>query len=267
MSEAARPEPHAAFLRDAVARLSQDGRLVAVAAGGSYLAGTMDEFSDLDLVVAVEPSAYAAVLADRPRIAAGLGNLLSAFTGEHVGEPRVLICLYGPPPLHVDLKFVSLDEAAVRVEDPALLWERDSRFRDGLARGVAEFPAPDLQWIEDRFWVWVHYGAAKLGRGELFEALDFLAFLRERALGPLSLQRHGARPTGVRRIERAAPDLARRMQRTVAAYDARSCAAALRAAAEMYHELRQAAAGPAFSPHRAAEETALAYLAEVTARM
>jgi hypothetical protein len=31
--------------------------------------------------------------------------LLVGFTGEHVGEPRVLICLYGPPVLHVDLKF------------------------------------------------------------------------------------------------------------------------------------------------------------------
>ncbi|MER7057532.1 MULTISPECIES: hypothetical protein [unclassified Streptomyces] len=34
---------------------------------------------------------------------------------------------------------------------------------------------PDLQWIEDRFWIWVHYGATKLGRGELFEVNGFLA--------------------------------------------------------------------------------------------
>ena len=38
--------------------------------------------------------------------AAGLGPLLACFTGEHVGEPRLLIALYGPPPVHVDLKFV-----------------------------------------------------------------------------------------------------------------------------------------------------------------
>jgi predicted nucleotidyltransferase len=116
------PVPHAAFLRRAVERLSADPRLVGVAAGGSYLTGTMDEFSDLDLVVAVDPPAYLQVMEERHQIAASLGPLLSAFTGEHVGEPRVLICLYGPPLLHVDLKFVALGDIAERVEDPAVIW-------------------------------------------------------------------------------------------------------------------------------------------------
>ena len=154
------PEPHATFLHTAVARLSEDERLVGVAAGGSYLTQAMDAFSDLDLVVAVEPAAYASVLEDRKRIAGGLGPLLAAFTGEHVGEPRVLICLYGPPLLHVDLKFVSLPDLADRVEDPAVLWERDGRMRTALTGRPAAFPAPAPQWIEDRFWVWIHYGAS-----------------------------------------------------------------------------------------------------------
>ncbi|HEV7501720.1 MAG TPA: nucleotidyltransferase domain-containing protein, partial [Vicinamibacteria bacterium] len=59
------PEPQAAFLRRAVERLGADPRLVGVAAGGSYLTGTMDEFSDLDLVVAVDPPAYRLVMDDR----------------------------------------------------------------------------------------------------------------------------------------------------------------------------------------------------------
>ena len=55
------PEPHATFLRNAVARLREDARLVGVAAGGSYLTGTMDEFSDLDLYLMglLPPSAVA----------------------------------------------------------------------------------------------------------------------------------------------------------------------------------------------------------------
>src|SRR5262245_55590435 len=176
------PEPHAGFLRGALTRLSEDPRLVGVAAGGSYVTRTMDEFSDLDLVVAVEPAAYAAVLEDRQRIAGRLGTLLAAFTGEHVGEPRVLICLYGPPLLHVDLKFVALPDAAQRVEDPVVLWERDGRLSAALLAGRAHFPEPDLQWIEDRFWVWVHYVAAKIGRGELFEAHASLALIRNLVL-------------------------------------------------------------------------------------
>src|SRR5262245_28476010 len=260
-------EPHETFLRTAVARLSEDARLVGVAAGGSYLTGAVDEFSDLDLVVAVEPAAYESVLAERQQITGRLGPLLAAFTGEHVGEPRVLICLYGPPLLHVDLKFVSLADVAVRVEDPAVLWEREGQLSAALRVGTPRYPQPDRQWIEDRFWVWVHYGAAKIGRGELFEALDFLGFLRAQVLGPLALRLRGERPTGVRRLESAAPELAEAMKATVAVPDARSCARALRAAAEMYRSLRAAEGAGAVIVRAAAEQAALAYLDEIAARL
>jgi predicted nucleotidyltransferase len=260
------PEPQAAFLRRAVERLGADPRLVGVAAGGSYLTGTMDEFSDLDLVIAVDPPAYRLVMDDRQRIAASLGPLLSAFTGEHVGEPRVLICLYGPPLLHVDLKFVALADAAQRVEDPAVLWERDGRLTAALRGGQARYPTRDLQWIEDRFWTWIHYGAGKIGRGELFEAHDMLTFLRAQVLGPLMLQTVGARPNGVRRLEQAAPGWAREMEATVASYEARSTALALRAAAQMYRALRGAAATPDLAVHQDAEAAAMAYLDGILAR-
>ena len=260
------PEPHASFLRAALARLREDPRLVGVGAGGSYLAGTMDEFSDLDLVIAVEPAAQAAVRDEREKIARSLGPLLTAFTGEHVGEPRLLICLYGPPLLHVDLKFVSLPDVAERVEDPAVLWERDGRLTAALSVRPPRWPQPDLQWIEDRFWVWVHYGATKIGRGELFEACDFLAFLRAQVLGPLALARHGAHASGVRRLELLAPEPAAEMRATIAAYDRRSCALALGRVAEMYRRLRRTAAAQSLVPRAEAEKAAMAYLEEVASR-
>ena len=49
------PRPRCSFLRRAASACARIARLVGLAAGGSYLTGTMDEFSDLDLVVAVEP--------------------------------------------------------------------------------------------------------------------------------------------------------------------------------------------------------------------
>ncbi|MEK6301582.1 MAG: oxalate:formate antiporter [Acidobacteriota bacterium] len=260
------PKPHAEFLTNAVDRLKHDSRLVGVAAGGSYLTQSIDEFSDLDLVIAIEPDSYQSVLNERRAIAASIGPLLASFTGEHVGEPRLMICLYGPPLLHVDLKFISLDDAAARVEDPAILWERDGRFSAALRPSPALYPQPDLQWIEDRFWIWTHYGAAKIGRGELFEAINFLAYLRAEVLGPLAsvVSRH--RPAGVRKLEFAAPKLAKQMQATVAAYDARSCAAALRAAADMYRELRAGLASKELTVNSRAEEAAMAYVAEIEAR-
>ncbi len=254
------PESHREFLQGSVDRLGDDQRIVGVAAGGSFITNSMDEFSDLDLIIAVEPARQAEVMAERMNIAASLGKLLAAFTGEHVGEPRVLICLYEAPLLHVDLKFVSLDDVAIRVEDPCVLWERDGRLSSALAQGEAEYPARSPQWIEDRFWIWVHYAATRIARGELFEAIDFLAFLRGAVLGPLALARAGARPTGVRKIETIAPAFALELRRTVASYDAADCLRALRACVDLYRSLT-----PRTSSERV-EDAAMEYLAEVERR-
>jgi hypothetical protein len=261
------PAPHAEFLARALPRLREDSRLVGVAAAGSYLTKSMDEFSDVDLVVAVEPSDTPAVSSERMKIVASLGPLLAAFTGEHVGEPRVMICLYGPPLLHVDLKFVSLDDVAARVEEPEVLWERDGRLSAALGRAAAHYPEPDLQWIEDRFWVWVHYGAAKIGRGELFEAHDFLAFLRMQVLGPLGLLTSGARPTGVRKIETLAPELAEELKATLGSHGAAACGEALASAVRLYRMLREKLAAPHLVRREAAETAAVAYLDEVRSRI
>lgn len=75
----------------------------------------MDEYSDIDLVIVVDPKYEWKVSEERLVLAKKLGNLLVGFTGEHVGEPRLIICLYGPPLLHVDLKFVALPDFGNRV--------------------------------------------------------------------------------------------------------------------------------------------------------
>ena len=59
------PTRHAAFLKEALPRLQADERIVAVAAGGSFLTGSMDEYSDLDLVIAVSPAAVSQVMEER----------------------------------------------------------------------------------------------------------------------------------------------------------------------------------------------------------
>ncbi len=267
MAAPSSPVPHAAFLAAALPKLAADPRVVGVAAGGSYVTGALDEWSDLDLVVAVEEAPYDEVLAERREIAARLGPLLVAFTGEHVGEPRLLICLYGPPPLHVDLKFVRIEDAAQRIEDPVVLWEDAGRLSAQFTGAPARYPQPDVQAIEDRFWVVVHYVATKVGRGELLEAVDALGFVRHFALGPLALACRGARPTGVRKLEHAAPDLAAEIARTVASCDVRSCLTALALSVELYRTLRAGlgAAGP--RRHASAEEQVVAYVHDLASRL
>lgn len=220
----------------------------------------MDEHSDLDLVVAVEDGAHDAITADRFALARSLGPLLTAFTGEHVGAPQLLICFYGPPILHVDLKFVTLADAAKRVDENRVLFDRDGRLAASLATRAPAYPQPDLQWIENRIWGWVHYLASKIARGELFETIDGLGFIRARVLGPLILAERGAQPNGVRRIESDAPDAVAALRATLPTHDAAGCRSALRATIALYRELRERAADASLVRRDAAERASIAFL-------
>ena len=169
-----------------------------------------------------------------------------------------------PALLHVDLKFVAQADLADRVEDGVVVWERDAAVSRAHRASPARWPAPDPQWIEDRVWPWVHYGAAKLGRGELFECLDMLAYLRKRVLGPLLAVRAGdERPQDVRRIERRAPEAVAALAATIGDHSPAGCARALEAAVALYLRLR----GPEVRRNEAAESASRAYLADLAARV
>lgn len=257
------PPQHTEVLERIRTAVAADGRFVGLAAGGSLLTGGVDEYSDLDLVVVAADEHHGAVMEQRREIAASWGSLLAAFTGEHVGEPRLLICLYADPLLHVDLKFLRADELARRIEDPVVLWERDGTVSGHLATTSASPLAIDPQWIEDRFWTWVHYTATKLGRGELFEVLEVLTFLRGQVLAPLALQLRGLSPRGVRRLEQVAPDLVPALARTTASHDPHECAAAVLCCVDQYRALRDQLAVPP-RVDAEAEVESVRYLREVT---
>jgi hypothetical protein len=244
---------------------SADERFVGVTLGGSAARGTVDAHSDLDFVLVCRDADHDALMAERYRLAASVGPLLVAFTGEHVGEPRLLIALYGPPLLHVDFKLVAQRDVADRVEDGLLLHEREGAIRTAWMTKAASWPQPDPQWIEDRFWVWVHYASTKIARGELFECLDLLAMLRSAVLGPLLARNAGQpRPQGVRRIEQIAPASVDALAATIGDHSPSGCAAALGAAVEIYLAERE----PNPPRHRriAAEHETLAFLRAVTAQ-
>lgn len=226
------------FAQAVVAEAAADDRLLAVLAGGSIASGTSDEYSDLDLVLVCTPQGQAECLADARSFARKLGPLLTSFTGEHVGEPRLLIALYGPPLAHVDLKFVTADDLRDRVEDGVVLWQRDDTVDQVLAESKAEWPQPDPQWIEDRFWAWVHYTAVKIDRGELFEALEALGAIRSAAIAPLAVHGRTPKPSGVRRLETLAPELLPDLRSTVATVDRADCLRALKASVELYRKVR-----------------------------
>jgi len=252
---------HEDFINQAKEKLQQDHRFLGLLAGGSMITGTTDEYSDLDLIVVYDAGYREEIMNHRVQIAEKLGNLLSGFTGEHVGEPRLVICLYGPPPLHVDLKFVTVQELEQRIENPLILWERGEEISSFIQRTSAAFPYPSPQWIEDRFWIWVHYGATKLGRGELFELIDHLTYMRNAVLGPLFLIKNGELPRGVRKLEKHASEELEELKETIPTHSTKSCYHALQMTIRLYQRLRQHLGD--FEYKRAAEQVSIAYLETV----
>jgi predicted nucleotidyltransferase len=227
-----------AFAYQAKAILESDDNVIGLAVAGSWLTDELDEFSDLDLIVVTRQkvSHSKELMLD---YAKKMGSFLSGFTGEHVGEPRVLICLYDHPLMHVDIKFLTLDEFHTRIETPHLLLDKNGLLQQALQVSEAKFPYPDYQWIEDRFWIWIHYALLKIGRGEYLEAYDFTAFVRMVVLGPLLHIKNGNLPRGVRKVESSliAEDL-HQLLGTLPSYNRTSLLESLTRTIILYRQLR-----------------------------
>lgn len=218
--------------------LEPDNNVIGLAVAGSWLTNEIDEFSDLDLILVTKQK----ISNDKKLMldyAKRLGNFLSGFTGEHVGEPRVLICLYDNPLLHVDIKFVTLDEFHTRIETPTLLIDKNRQLETAINNSQAKYPYPDYEWIEDRFWTWIHYALLKIGRGEYLEAYDFMGFLRMVVFGPLLHTKNDNLPRGVRKVETdlESSDFAK-LKLTIPTYDRQSLLDSLRNAVSLYRQLR-----------------------------
>jgi predicted nucleotidyltransferase len=226
------------FADKAKAILEPDDNVIGLAVVGSWLTNEIDEFSDLDLILVTEQK----ISGDKNLMldyAKRLGDFLSGFTGEHVGEPRVLICLYDNPLLHVDIKFVTLDEFHSRIETPILLFDKSRQLEKAISNSEAKFPYPDYQWIEDRFWTWTHYALLKIGRGEYFEAYDFFGFLRMVVLGPLLHIKNQTLPRGVRKVEtELSIEDFNKLKLTIPNYDRQSLLGSLQNAVTLYRQLR-----------------------------
>lgn len=79
----------------------------------------------------------------------------------------------------------------------------------------------------------------KIGRGEYFEAYDFMGFLRMVVFGPLLHIKNGNLPRGVRKVETdlTSADLTK-LKLTIPTYDKQSLLASLRNAVSLYQQLR-----------------------------
>ncbi|MEP6737331.1 MAG: nucleotidyltransferase domain-containing protein, partial [Chryseolinea sp.] len=84
-----------------------------------------------------------------------------------------------------------------------------------------------------------HHATSKLGRGENFEALDFLTFVRLVVIAPLLQIKNGRLPRGLRKVEfNLHKDDLKKLVRTVAEYNITSIFGVLENTIELYQELR-----------------------------
>ncbi|GAC16366.1 aminoglycoside 6-adenylyltransferase [Aliiglaciecola lipolytica] len=248
------------FIRSLVTLISADGRFVGISLSGSGSENKLDRFSDLDIVLAISTTHVTQVMKERKMLAKQMGKLLTCATGEHVNEPRLLICLFDDvEPLHVDLKFVSIEDAHQRVDNPLVLWEVDNVLTNTYQHDEGHYPINPPQWYEDRFWIWIHYGASKIARGELYEAIDLVSFIRQVVIGPIAMANNGFEPNGVRKIENKLPLLAKQLNSTITPREKMPLFNALRTLVEIYISLRQANLSQ-LELRDAAQQVALSYL-------
>ncbi len=253
----------AAFAERVKQIVQEDPSVIGLAVGGSWISNEIDEFSDLDLIL-VTKYKIAGNKEKMQETARLFGDLVSGFTGEHVGEPRVLICLYDNPLLHVDIKFLLPEEFTDRVEDPVILFERDEKLSRIIRSTTARWPQPDFQWIEDRFWTWVHYIALKIGRGELLEACDALSFLRMNVLSPLLQVKNNQNARGLRKVEKElnSTDLDW-LTSTIATYNRDAIVKALDNCIHCYKNLRHSLFNEKIVLQSRAEQLSIEYLKRV----
>ncbi|PJZ26897.1 hypothetical protein CH352_03180 [Leptospira hartskeerlii] len=235
-----------------------------IAIAGSFISKQLDEYSDIDFVIILKDGIQYQKK-EMIDFAKNFGTLLSAFTGEHVGERRLLICLYEDPFLHVDFKFIQLSELKSRIENPVFTYHNNKEIQLILESSKAEWPNPDFQWIEDRFWVWVHYAGAKLGRGEYFETIDFLSFIRNTVLGPLLHLKNNSLPRGVRKLEFIIDPIdLEKLKSTIPSYDFLSIKSCILNSVKLYQELRSVLYNSEIKNLSEAENYALDYLDHIS---
>lgn len=254
------------FAQRATSILKEDKSVIGLAVAGSWLTNEIDKFSDLDLILVTTEK----ISGDKIKMqdyAKRLGNFLTGFTGEHVGEPRVLICLYDNPLLHVDIKFLTLEEFHTRIETPVILLDTEGQLENALLQSKDKFPYPDYQWIEDRFWVWVHYMLLKIGRGEYVEAFDFFGMLRLVIFGPLLHIKNGNLPRGIRKVEtQLAEEDFNQLKSTLPAYEKQSLIDSLQNSVELYKKLRLELFSEDVVLQKETEQKVMLYFEEIKTR-
>lgn len=258
-------QPSAEFLNRTVSLAEKDPRIVGVALHQE--SDQEKEFTTSELVLVCQPDSFEELSADLIGVAEALGPMMLAYEHSKGAGERELSCLYDEPLQRIDLRLLPLDNLS-EIHHPQVLWDRDEQFRLALAARRDPPPSLNLQWMEDRFWLWLHSAATALKEGAVFEAHHLMSCMRSRILAPLVLKKEGMNLTGgLHELEKSDGENLSSLRATVPLYDARSCEISLREAAKLYVDLRETLAPADLVRHRRAEMAVMRHLHTVTERL
>jgi hypothetical protein len=215
-----------------------DPEILAMFIGGSFASGDADDYSDLDLQLIVEDGAIERLVPKLRPLADQAGPVVAAFFAEHVGLPNMLIVLYEDL-VHADLQPVQVSDVGTRNAGLSthVIWERDAAVSSALGAKYEADPTRELSWLEDRIWAWSWYVQTKILRGELYEALSSLQYIRDNVLFRLLAMRRDELPSSARRAEGRVGPWKEQFAATVATRSQESAMEALRSSIELYVDL------------------------------
>lgn len=204
---------------------------------GSFVTGTADVYSDLDLWLLTEDHDLEHVVGRTSDIAEESGPVVSAYTGVHLGDSSIFSVLYEDL-IHADLMPLTLSAVVeLHLKDPRLvLWERRNLSSVVWAPDETE-TRHDLALTDLRMWPWVWYTQSKILRGELYEAFDTINYMRTLVLFPLLRMTKGILGKESRRAEELIGERSDDFARTVPTLDREGALAALRQTVKLYLEL------------------------------
>jgi predicted nucleotidyltransferase len=224
---------------EAVCRIAvSEPKVLGMLIGGSFASEDADPYSDLDLQFVVEDEEVEASAKVMRRVAERAGPVVAAFFAEHVGLPHMLIVLYRDL-IHADFEPVAISRVGSRNAGLAshVLWEWDGIVSSALPANYEETHAADLRWIEGRMWTWSWYVQTKVLRGELYEALDGLQYMRDNVLFKLLAMHREERPSAARRVEARTGEWTEQFADTLPVLSRESMMKALRASMALYQAL------------------------------
>ena len=198
------------------------------------------------------------------------GDNLFVFRADHL-SPTQLVAHYANH-IKLDLDFVLSNELGVYAErrQHRIFKDTTGELAEVVERSAAlsdryEVTSDQLLDLNQRFWPWCYYAAAKATRGELWEARAGLEFIRGWTLTRLAAWLDGLQPMGYRRIEqRTSPQWLVGWEQTLAAQQLEAILNGLASLIDLFLCLRQPLAdrlGLAFD--RAAETAMCRRLTEL----